>query len=34
MRMGRKAEAAAAFQAALRINPNFARAQRNLETVQ
>lgn len=34
MRMGRKAEAAAEFQAALRINPNFSRAQRNLEAVQ
>jgi tetratricopeptide (TPR) repeat protein len=34
MRMGRKAEAAAEFQAALRINSNFSRAQRNLDAVQ
>lgn len=34
MRMGRRAEAAAEFQAALRINPNFSRAQRNLDAVQ
>jgi tetratricopeptide (TPR) repeat protein len=34
MRMGRKAEAAAEFQAALRINPNFSRAQRNLDVIQ
>lgn len=33
MRLGRKAEAAAAFQAALRINPNFSRAQRNLDAI-
>lgn len=34
MRMGRRAKAAAEFQAALRINPNFSRAQRNLDAVQ
>jgi len=34
MRMGRKAEAVVEFQAALRINPNFSRAQRNLDAVQ
>ncbi|MGE0684121.1 MAG: tetratricopeptide repeat protein [Candidatus Binatia bacterium] len=34
MRMGRRAEAAAEFQAALRINPNFSRAQRNFDAVQ
>ena len=34
MRAGRKSEAAAEFQAALRINPNFSRAQRNLDSVQ
>ena len=33
MRMGRKAEAAFEFQAALRINPNFSRAQKNLDAV-
>jgi len=34
LRMGRKAEAASEFQAALRINPNFSRAQKNLDAVQ
>ncbi len=34
MRLGRKAEAAAEFEAALRINPNFSRAQKNLDSVQ
>jgi tetratricopeptide (TPR) repeat protein len=33
MRTGRKAEAAAEFQAALHINPNFSRAQKNLDAV-
>src|SRR5215470_1990976 len=33
VRMGRKADAATEFQAALRLNPNFARAQKNLDTV-
>ncbi|HXG20834.1 MAG TPA: tetratricopeptide repeat protein [Methylomirabilota bacterium] len=33
MRMGRRAEAAAEFQAALQINPNFSRAQKNLDMV-
>jgi tetratricopeptide (TPR) repeat protein len=31
LRLGRKAEAGVEFQAALRINPNFSRAQKNLE---
>jgi tetratricopeptide (TPR) repeat protein len=31
LRLGRKADAAAEFEAALRLNPNFSRAQRNLE---
>jgi Flp pilus assembly protein TadD len=33
MRLGRKAEAAAEFAAALRINANFSRARKNLEAV-
>ena len=33
MRMGRKADAAAEFDAALRLNPNFSRAQKNLKAV-
>jgi tetratricopeptide (TPR) repeat protein len=33
MRLGRKAEAAAEFAAALRINSNFSRAQKNLDAV-
>ena len=31
LRLGRKAEATAEFQAALQINPNFSRAQKNLD---
>jgi tetratricopeptide (TPR) repeat protein len=31
LRQGRKAEAAAEFEAALHLNPNFSRAQKNLE---
>jgi tetratricopeptide (TPR) repeat protein len=34
LRLGRKAEARAEFQAALQINPNFSRAQKNLDAVQ
>jgi Flp pilus assembly protein TadD len=34
MRLGRKAEAATEFEEALRINPNFSRAQKNLDSVQ
>jgi tetratricopeptide (TPR) repeat protein len=33
LRLGRKAEAAAEFEAALRINPNFSQAQKNLDAV-
>ena len=33
LRLGRKAEAIAEFQAALQINPNFSRAQKNLDAV-
>lgn len=33
MRLSRKAEAAMEFEAALRINPNFSRAQKNLDSV-
>ena len=34
MRAGRKTEAVAEFEAALQINPNFSRAQRNLDSLQ
>jgi tetratricopeptide (TPR) repeat protein len=34
LRLDRKAEAAAEFEAALRLNPNFMRAQRNLQAAQ
>jgi Flp pilus assembly protein TadD len=34
LRLGRRAEAAAEFEEALRLNPNFARAQKNLEATQ
>jgi len=34
LRLGRKAEAAAEFAEALRLNPNFSRAQKNLEAAQ
>ncbi len=33
VRLGRKADAATEFAAALRLNPNFSRAQKNLDTV-
>ena len=33
MRMGQKTEAASEFQTALRINPNFSRAQKNLDNI-
>jgi tetratricopeptide (TPR) repeat protein len=34
LRLGRKAEAMTEFQAALQINPNFSRAQKNLDAAQ
>jgi tetratricopeptide (TPR) repeat protein len=34
LHLGRKAEAATEFEAALRLNPNFMRAQRNLQAAQ
>jgi len=34
LRLGRRAEAMAEFQAALQINPNFSRAQKNLDVAQ
>ena len=33
LRLGRKADAAAEFEAALRLNPNFSRVRKNLDTV-